>query len=110
MAISWDWEFNAGTILPIVASFAGVLWRLHNWDVKTNVRHEQNTAKFESLESSHEEIKHDIQALASTERDHRDELKRDIQAVGDTQKECQKKITETREMVIRLDEANKQRS
>lgn len=88
MAINWD--INAGTITPIVISFIGIIWRLHTWDVKTNVRHEQNTAKFDSLEASH------------------DEIKRDIQDMGNTQKECQKKITETREMVIRLDEANKQ--
>lgn len=89
MAINWD--INAGTMVPIVAGFLGTLWRLHNWDVKTSVRHAENTAKFNSLESSHEEIK------------------RDIQTLGTTQQECQKKITETREMVIRLDEANKQR-
>lgn len=89
MAINWD--INAGTMVPIVVGFLGTLWRLHNWDVKTSIRHTENTARFCSLETSHEDIK------------------REIKDLGDTQKECQRKITETREMVIRLDEANKQR-
>jgi len=90
VAITWD--VNIGTVITIGVGFMGTLWRLHNWDVKTSVRHVENTGRFDKIETSHEE------------------MKRDLQSVADTQKECQKKITETREMVIRLDEANKTRN
>ncbi len=93
MAINWD--LNLSTMITVGIGVLGTLWKLHSaatqLEVRTAERHTENTAKFQRLEQTHEEIK------------------RDIQTLGDTQKECQKKITETREMVIRLDEANKQR-
>ncbi len=93
MAINWD--LNAGTIVTIVLAGLGTLWKLHgaaaDLESKTASRHAENTQKFINLEASHQD------------------MRRDICELGITQKECQKKITETREMVIRLDEANKNR-
>ena len=93
MAVNFD--VNISTIVSIAIGVGGTLWKLHdaatNLELKTAERHSENTAKFNTLENAHQEIK------------------RDIQTLGATQQECQRKITETREMVIRLDEANKQR-
>lgn len=90
-----NWDVNAGTIITVAVGFGGTLWKLHARDIAISIlaatQHAENKAKLGSLEASHVDIK------------------RDIHALGETQKECQKKITETREMVIRLDEANKQR-
>lgn len=97
MAINWD--FSAGTIVPIIVGFATMIWRIHrstvSTELRTELRHAENSAKLESLEKSHENIE------------------RQIIVLGETQKECQKRITETREMVVRLDavrESNQRRS
>lgn len=87
MTINWD--INAATIVPIIVGFLGTIWRLHNWDVKTEIRHSENTSRFVAIEGSHKDIQRDLATLSKT------------------QEECQKKITDTRETVIRLEALSK---